>query len=375
MNVHIELKEDLIISVGCSSNTEFEFINKLDYKDNLMNDIQILEQDKKSIMYKFINKNKIFSDPHDHVIYFDDYFSFVGSAGIIMPINEDYSKKIKISVTHNIPITHKFEMSFDPTTIYGLANTLFVCTPRKYSYVSNKFTLMIMPNSKLFLTKKELISNITKYITIFNKFHKVKLEHIVINYKDFVFKNMYNTYMGNRYNDAIDLTIIQVNNKIHLTKPSKKKSRNYKKEYLYLLSHEIYHNYGIMVALKNNRGNIFTEGFTEFFCHFLIMEYTEFKKIVKLFYNSYMKNPYRNSPLYYMTQERFYKDGQMQILPYLKGFVYAYYLYKNDDNFFSKYLSLCNTVIYDLDEISNILKDPNFEKYIINGYTIPLILN
>ena len=142
----------------------------------------------------------------------------------------------------------------------------------------------------------------------------------------------------------------------------------------FVIYHELFHHF-------NGRSSIkwFAEGFDEFFCRYLCLGANEFTEQKKLFYDNYMKNPYKNIP----SDVTIPVDANSITLSYEKGFVLAcFWLGKYGDKFIVNY----KTVIKELYskwpsritsekslQVHLEINPDDFDQYVYDGKTIELL--
>lgn len=99
---------------------------------------------------------------------------------------------------------------------------------------------------------------------------------------------------------------------------------------------------------------------------------------VTVFLIQYWTNPYKNSKIHSMTRDNFWNNKFIEKLPYVKGFVYAIYLVQTYGNQFLERYKRIIVNHYETHTIINNkllksdLNDNNFNKYIIDGFTIKI---
>lgn len=168
---------------------------------------------------------------------------------------------------------------------------------------------------------------------------------------------------------------------IYYNRNSEKSMKLVKKSVIY---HELFHNFNPGFGLKNRSYEImwFREGFCDYFYRYILYNNDEdkFNRDREIFRHNYITNPYinlSNEAIVAKIEENF-NNNAARNMQYYQGFVYADYLRKTKGTvFIDKYIRLINAFLvgnkkYDNDEIGKYFDESTFEKYIIEGHTIPI---
>ena len=348
---------------------------------DILNDIKILESNVKIngnkiitskneiiIKYTFNKMEKInvknFQQRCYHAIFYEDFFIFNSQNGLILPDCEN-EEKLNVTFTTNKPIlisgigkiTKTANLKCTCDDLYGL----MVTHSTKYLNTQN-IILSYDPNAYLFINLKNIMKKLNKFIGLCNKLFDIKAK-FVIAYTDRKVKiDRINSNGGGHYMGAQFFVLAD------------KKTEDVTHNTLIYLAHEIFHFYNV------SRGNYdtkwLTEGFTEFFCRLLLLSNKEFDNEVIKMIDKYNDNKYKNIKNSYITEKKYWSNYELSQLSYTKGFVYAYYLYKTQqEEFIERFIRMCKYYkkshkLLDNKVIKKYMNDPNFDKYIIDGETI-----
>lgn len=323
--------------------------------------------------YKFhkLNQKNIHKYAY-HIIKYPDYFLFTSMNGLIIPyINKNTILDVTfITNSDNLFISgfgnlKKYEIKIDYETMHSL---VFV---NAKNYLEKNNVIITYPSNAYFFVNINYISNkLNQFIEKCNKFFNYNNNlKFLVNYIGN--KTTEKTYLisGEGFYAGFNYFVFSNINRF---------IKDDKKTFMAILYHELYHHFNIFNG--DEKIYWFSEGFTEFFSKLFSLSSKEFIYECNKFIESYYKNPYHNSNIKIMTHYNFWNNYYIEKLSYTKGFVYALYLYQSDKLFLDKYKKIINhNILYkkkqNNDYFKKMLKDKNFQKYIINGKTIKIKFN
>jgi len=369
-----KLTIDFFIKNKKSNNLIIQLPLEYGHAKKLFENIKILESNVKfinnkcktskiDIHVKYTFENLSENDYHKVVIK-TDYAFFNGQNGLIMVTNKK-NFKVTFNINQNL-----FISGIGQITSTNTYNETFVSLLRKFFVLSTNFVqhknIIFTYYDEIHFFKPDVLSKyINETYQKYLKFFDIKDKTIfLVNYIDSKIRSGLN-YGGDGLNYGVNFIV-----------SADKLNEDDKKNLLIYISHEVYHHFN---ASSKGKTKWFNEGFTEFFCRFLILTKPLFIKEINKFVSKYYLNINKNMKLDDFNNTIYRKNPLVKSLPYTKGFMYCLYLYQRyGDKFLEKYKKLCIKDYYkkDFTLTNDILKstfdDDNFNKYIINGNTIEL---
>ena len=365
-----------------------EFPDSYGSLDRLYKNIKILESNidfkdgksitsKQEIMIKYTFK-KYYDSVHSTI---DERFNVIKNGKFLffnamngLPIISNISKNVNItfSTNYNMLISSigLLKKNNSITTIFSQEyRRLFFVMTNNY-FKSKHIYVGYYDKSQFFIDLRKLILKLNKFIETCDKFFNVKNNKIyVISYQDFIYKHNKGSSYGSGYYYGFEYTNIYP-----------KKPNNIMNHTNIYFAHELYHNYNVSGDISTTW---ISEGFTEFFCRFLLLSKQAFTIETNRFINYYFFNKYKNIKNSQINEKNYWKNENINKLPYQRGFIYALYLYQTYGNkFLNRYKKLIKTVnklrkhgkykMVNNNLFKHILNDNKFNDYIINGKTIEI---